>query len=209
MNKKPPVTKIKQVKEPVVERDSDPQIRVNVKVNRLEQLQERWGNGYDKQDDINPDDYAWLLGHCFGLQAKIDDLIKEKKNDLRRRFTDICRDLENGTLFREDLEPYISEIEKLLKEHFNNTPSFDMGTRVQKTVVDLGCKFPPIGWYCTREPGHEPPCAAWPKDASKVEFIGVSIDSNPECQCGCKYSIHLDGGSCDHCALCPKFRALP
>lgn len=25
-----------------------------------------------------------------------------------------------------------------------------------------GCTLPPAGWYCTREPGHEGPCAAWP-----------------------------------------------
>lgn len=24
------------------------------------------------------------------------------------------------------------------------------------------CKLPPPGWYCTREGGHDGPCAAWP-----------------------------------------------
>lgn len=24
------------------------------------------------------------------------------------------------------------------------------------------CEVPPIGWFCTRESGHEGPCAAWP-----------------------------------------------
>lgn len=24
------------------------------------------------------------------------------------------------------------------------------------------CKVPPEGWYCTREPGHDGPCAAYP-----------------------------------------------
>lgn len=28
--------------------------------------------------------------------------------------------------------------------------------------VDRGCEYPPPGWFCTREPGHEGPCAAWP-----------------------------------------------
>lgn len=27
---------------------------------------------------------------------------------------------------------------------------------------DLGCQQPPDGWYCSREPGHEGPCAAYP-----------------------------------------------
>lgn len=25
-----------------------------------------------------------------------------------------------------------------------------------------GCTLPPKGWYCTRESGHDGPCAAWP-----------------------------------------------
>ena len=25
---------------------------------------------------------------------------------------------------------------------------------------DLGCKLPPEGWYCSRKPHHEGPCAA-------------------------------------------------
>lgn len=25
---------------------------------------------------------------------------------------------------------------------------------------DQGCKLPPPGWWCSREPGHEGPCAA-------------------------------------------------
>lgn len=24
------------------------------------------------------------------------------------------------------------------------------------------CQMPPLGWYCTRQAGHEGPCAAWP-----------------------------------------------
>jgi hypothetical protein len=27
------------------------------------------------------------------------------------------------------------------------------------------CPLPPPGWYCTREPGHAGPCAAWPDSA--------------------------------------------
>lgn len=26
--------------------------------------------------------------------------------------------------------------------------------------VNRGCTLPPVGWYCSREPGHEGPCAA-------------------------------------------------
>lgn len=29
---------------------------------------------------------------------------------------------------------------------------------------DLGCERPPAAWYCSREPGHEGPCAARPRD---------------------------------------------
>lgn len=28
------------------------------------------------------------------------------------------------------------------------------------------CQVPPAGWRCTRDPGHEGPCAAWPVDIS-------------------------------------------
>ncbi len=27
---------------------------------------------------------------------------------------------------------------------------------------DQGCQLPPPGWWCSREPGHEGPCAARP-----------------------------------------------
>lgn len=27
-----------------------------------------------------------------------------------------------------------------------------------------GCAIPPLGWYCSRVPGHDGPCAAWPLD---------------------------------------------
>lgn len=30
------------------------------------------------------------------------------------------------------------------------------------TVQSLGCKLPPAGWWCSRAPGHEGPCAARP-----------------------------------------------
>ncbi len=26
--------------------------------------------------------------------------------------------------------------------------------------TDQGCEKPPVGWYCSRKPGHEGPCAA-------------------------------------------------
>ena len=34
----------------------------------------------------------------------------------------------------------------------------------------MKCDRPPIGWECTREPGHEGPCAAYPID--EIETIG-------------------------------------
>lgn len=34
-----------------------------------------------------------------------------------------------------------------------------------RAMVDFesGCQVPPRGWWCSREPGHEGPCAAYPK----------------------------------------------
>lgn len=31
-----------------------------------------------------------------------------------------------------------------------------------QTPPDKGCTNPPEGWYCSREPGHQGPCAAHP-----------------------------------------------
>jgi hypothetical protein len=30
------------------------------------------------------------------------------------------------------------------------------------------CDKAPLGWYCTRKPGHDGPCAAWPYDTSLI-----------------------------------------
>lgn len=31
------------------------------------------------------------------------------------------------------------------------------------------CQRPPFGWFCSREPGHEGPCAAWPHEPVEKE----------------------------------------
>lgn len=31
-----------------------------------------------------------------------------------------------------------------------------------QAILGKQCKVPPAGWLCTREEGHEGPCAAWP-----------------------------------------------
>lgn len=36
---------------------------------------------------------------------------------------------------------------------------------IRPMIQSQGCKLPPRGWVCTREPGHEGPCAAWPEGA--------------------------------------------
>lgn len=38
---------------------------------------------------------------------------------------------------------------------------------VNQTPSDQGCEHPPPGWYCSRAPGHEGPCAAYPKVTPK------------------------------------------
>lgn len=35
-----------------------------------------------------------------------------------------------------------------------------------------GCTRPPIGWYCSREPGHKGPCAARPVVSSTLSGLG-------------------------------------
>lgn len=41
-------------------------------------------------------------------------------------------------------------------------------SHVQKNFQKPVCDVPPPGWYCTREAGHEGPCAALPHDASLI-----------------------------------------
>lgn len=36
--------------------------------------------------------------------------------------------------------------------------------RLVAEVRSVTCQLPPPGWYCTREPGHEGPCAAHPEE---------------------------------------------
>ena len=44
----------------------------------------------------------------------------------------------------------------------NNRPRRD--PRTGKTLPSSSCTLPPTGWYCTRTPGHEGPCAAHPAE---------------------------------------------
>jgi NTP pyrophosphatase (non-canonical NTP hydrolase) len=39
-------------------------------------------------------------------------------------------------------------------------------------MTDNICDLPPTGWYCTREAGHEGPCAGWPIYSMAVEKYG-------------------------------------
>ena len=88
-------------------------------------------------------------------------------------------------------------------------------TKDEELKVDLGTKAEPVKCnLCTQVwmPGQET-CEHYPgtgDESEKGEIVGVFIDSNPECQCGCKYVDHGGGGgACYNCTLCPKFRALP
>jgi hypothetical protein len=45
------------------------------------------------------------------------------------------------------------------------------GGSLEPLPPNLGCKLPPPGWWCSREPGHDGPCAARPTD-------GVTEDGN-------------------------------
>lgn len=35
----------------------------------------------------------------------------------------------------------------------------------QPRRINLGCALPPKGWFCSRVPGHDGPCAALPTDS--------------------------------------------
>lgn len=40
------------------------------------------------------------------------------------------------------------------------------------------CEVPPTGWFCTRENGHDGPCAAWP--ITEVLSMNEAILRGPE-----------------------------
>ena len=41
------------------------------------------------------------------------------------------------------------------------------------------CQVPPEGWFCTRESGHEGPCAAWPEERfTRIEVIDHTKKGN-------------------------------
>lgn len=55
--------------------------------------------------------------------------------------------------------------------------------------ADLGCALPPPGWTCTRMPGHDGPCAAYPetievpsclKPLDALKFVGKKITDGPD-----------------------------
>jgi len=45
--------------------------------------------------------------------------------------------------------------EQYEREYLGWWPDSESNEKVEK------CSLPPKGWRCTREPGHEGPCAAW------------------------------------------------
>ena len=187
---------------------------------RLEDLQERWEHGYDKQDDINPVDYAWLLGHAAGLQAHVHELLKEEKPregglwgqqaDPNNPVFDFLKELtsekiaavwdsidkeELARIIMERTKPYrtsrLSHAEMI--EPLGDAPPMSvreesLSQKDIAAIVNQGCLIA----------------------AATIEFLRPSIDSNPECQCGCSYKSHQgDRGDCTNCLLCPKFRVSP
>lgn len=45
---------------------------------------------------------------------------------------------------------------------------------MREKVADQGCRVPPEGWWCSREPGHEGPCAARPTGLRETIIAIVS-----------------------------------
>lgn len=67
-------------------------------------------------------------------------------------------------------------------------------SQVEALRRDNCCRIPPVGWRCTRTPGHEGPCAAVPTAASVIVPVTSTLD------CGCK--IYANGSMlfCGGCA---------
>lgn len=47
----------------------------------------------------------------------------------------------------------------------------------------LQCTLPPSGWWCSREPGHDGPCAARPDLVEENPYF-VEVDDNGCSKCG-------------------------
>jgi hypothetical protein len=64
---------------------------------------------------------------------------------------------------------------------------------MKSNTADVGndngrCRIPPEGWWCSREPGHDGPCAARPvgNQGRKVTETDALRAQNPDqCQAGC------------------------
>ena len=59
------------------------------------------------------------------------------------------------------------------------------------------CDSPPPGWYCTRERGHDGPCAALPLHSStrpEPKFIAWRCE-----KCGSYHAVLFPDSECDHC----------
>lgn len=45
----------------------------------------------------------------------------------------------------------------------------DCGKDLCEECCDGRCRVPPEGWFCTRDPGHPGPCAAYPIEKDKPQ----------------------------------------
>ena len=53
-------------------------------MSKLEELESRWRNGYSSQDDIDPEDYGWLIYEAIRLQKQISHLQDTEVPDIPR-----------------------------------------------------------------------------------------------------------------------------
>lgn len=67
------------------------------------------------------------------------------------------------------------------------------------------CRRPPTGWYCSREPGHDGPCAARPEpEPQMTEALIQGLGQFPHCDVGVLHAR----GECDYCDRHPVWQAL-
>lgn len=87
--------------------------------------------------------------------------------------------IDGKTVTIQPLEPLMGYlVERIEITHddaprFRNHSSLEIGewmlhlTQCKFTPPRQTCRVPPSGWYCTRQAGHEGPCAALPSSESK------------------------------------------
>lgn len=88
------------------------------------------------------------------------------------------------------------------ERHGHLAPEWAKKARAVLSAAPAFCTVPPLGWYCTREPGHDGPCAAHPV---AVDPQADKTDARAHVALPLKGCAAGRDGDCTH-SQCPQLR---